>query len=419
MWHTRSKTLVIHLVAIPVATLVAVFVYLQHPQITSATSVLAPIPMLISLWIAQISCALFLVFHPTPHNENQLSVTLISLFVSLILSTFLIFAFRLHYSLSFLIIYHGLTWLWTIWIHNRTVRHIGNARFLIAKLGRWHVLGRDAQERVQLIDSATELFQKPGETLVVDVAADNLKDWARITSRALSSGSEVITLDQFHELTTGRVLLPNSPTHVVATLSEKNWYFVFKRLADLAISGLLLLITLPLMVVCLLLIRLESPGNPLYAQTRIGRYGKQFRLYKLRTMQAEAEQDGPQFTSRKDPRITKLGRFLRRTKLDECPQFFNVLQGDMSLVGPRPERPEWVTRFKRELPSYELRHVIRPGITGWAQITEGYAETLTDTNLKLQRDLFYIRYLSLSLDLAIIFRTIPVIGRGFTLGAGQ
>ena len=136
-------------------------------------------------------------------------------------------------------------------------------------------------------------------------------------------------------------------------------------------------------------------------------------------MRTEAEKYGPQFTSQEDPRITKLGSFLRRTKVDEWPQFYNVLLGHMSLIGPRPERPEWVRRFQEELPDYALRHTIRPGITGWAQITEGYARTLSDTSLKLQRDLFYARYLSLSLDLAIIFRTIPVIGRGFTPGATE
>jgi len=419
MQYKRPWTLATYLAALPVATIFAVFIYFQHPQVTSATSLYAPLPMLLTLWLTHISCILFLVFHPSPYNENQLSVALISLFISATLGIFLIFALRVHYSLSLLITYHGISGAWTVWVHNRTVRRAGNSRFSIARSGRWRLLEGDNSTRIQFIEEPAQFRKAPGEILVVDVSAGDWEKWSTLTSEILSSGDEVMTLNQFYELTTGRLLLPSSPAQLMEYLSRKSWYLFFKRLSDLIISGMLLVITSPIVIACMILIRLGSAGSPLYAQTRVGRYGKTFRLYKLRTMRTGAEKYGPQFTSQEDPRITKFGHFLRRTKVDEWPQFYNVLVGHMSLVGPRPERPEWVSRFQAELPDYELRHTIRPGITGWAQITEGYARTLSDTNIKLQRDLFYVRYLSLSLDLAIVFRTIPVIGKGFTPGAAQ
>ncbi len=176
-----------------------------------------------------------------------------------------------------------------------------------------------------------------------------------------------------------------------------------KRGLDILISLLLLFLTLPLLPLIALLIRLDSGGPVLYRQVRVGRGGKPFRLLKLRTMAQDAETDGPIWSRRGDPRVTRVGGWLRRTGLDELPQLYNVLMGDMSLVGPRPERPEFVAQFEQEIPGYAGRHRMRPGITGWAQVHGLRGDTSVAERTRY--DLEYIRRWSLYLDLKVLLWT--------------
>ncbi len=189
----------------------------------------------------------------------------------------------------------------------------------------------------------------------------------------------------------------------------------YKRLISMLISLVGLLLSLPLLPLIALAIKLTSSGPALYRQKRVGRDGTVFDCLKFRTMRADAEADsGPTWAGDNDPRITPLGRFLRFSRLDEIPQLWNVLKGDMSLVGPRPERPEFVDRLNRQIPYYHLRHTIRPGITGWAQVRYKYGSTVEDAKEKLRYDLFYIKNFSPGLDFLIFFQTIKIIllGRG-------
>ncbi len=188
-----------------------------------------------------------------------------------------------------------------------------------------------------------------------------------------------------------------------------------KRALDIAVSLTLLLVGLPLLLLIAAAIKLDSPGPVLYTQPRVGRGRRQFTLFKYRSMVAHAEaQTGPVWAERNDPRITRVGRLLRSLHLDEWPQFLNVLKGDMSLVGPRPERPAFVEQFRHSIPLYERRLNVKPGITGWAQVKHKYDESLTDVMDKLRYDLFYLENMSLALDLKIIISTIGVVlsGRG-------
>ena len=174
-----------------------------------------------------------------------------------------------------------------------------------------------------------------------------------------------------------------------------------------ALAGVVLLA--PLMLLVALLVRLTSHGPTLYRQARVGRNGSLFTLYKFRSMRADAEKDtGAVWAAKNDPRVTPLGKWLRRLRIDELPQLFNVLKGDMSIVGPRPERPEFVATLSEQIPFYRQRHCIRPGITGWAQINHKYGDTLEDTITKLEYDLYYIKNLSPALDFYIIFHTLKV-----------
>lgn len=192
-------------------------------------------------------------------------------------------------------------------------------------------------------------------------------------------------------------------------------FLAVRRGISLFISALLLLLVLPVVPLVLLAIKLDSRGPILYRQKRVGCGGTIFYCYKFRTMRRDAEADtGPTWADDDDPRITRVGRFLRRTRLDEIPQLWCVLKGDMAFVGPRPERPEFVEWLTRELPYYGVRHAVRPGITGWAQVRYKYGNTLEDAKEKLQFDLYYIKHMSLGLDLLIMLETIKIV----TLGRG-
>jgi sugar transferase (PEP-CTERM system associated) len=196
-------------------------------------------------------------------------------------------------------------------------------------------------------------------------------------------------------------------------LTRKRW--IPRRFLSCVMALALSVLTLPLIPIICLLIKLTSKGRILYSQERVGLRGHVFHCYKFRTMRSDAEADtGATWASDKDPRITKIGKFLRRSRLDEIPQLWNVLRGDMQFVGPRPERPEFVSKLSQQIPYYNLRHAVRPGITGWAQIKYGYGASVEEAKEKLCYDLYYIRNISIMLDLLIVFNTLRavIVGRG-------
>jgi sugar transferase (PEP-CTERM system associated) len=187
-------------------------------------------------------------------------------------------------------------------------------------------------------------------------------------------------------------------------------FLIYKRFASVMISIVGLLLSLPLIPFVILAIKISSRGHVLYWQNRVGRDDKVFRCYKFRTMRSDAEADsGPMWAEDDDPRVTPVGRFLRKMRIDEIPQLLNVLKGDMSLVGPRPERPEFVAALNEQIPYYHLRHSVRPGITGWAQILYKYGSSVEDAKEKLRYDLYYIKNSSVGLDLLIVLNTIKIV----------
>ncbi|PKN54454.1 MAG: hypothetical protein CVU56_26495 [Deltaproteobacteria bacterium HGW-Deltaproteobacteria-14] len=186
-------------------------------------------------------------------------------------------------------------------------------------------------------------------------------------------------------------------------------YQGLKRQAD-ALGALLGLVALaPVLLLTALAVALTSRGPVLYRQTRVGRWKKPFTLYKFRTMRADAEAAGARWASDGDPRVTAIGRLLRKSRVDELPQLWNVLVGQMSLVGPRPERPAFTERLERAIPYYDLRHLVRPGITGWAQVSYRYGASLDDAVAKLEYDIYYVKHASLVFDLRILARTVGVV----------
>jgi exopolysaccharide biosynthesis polyprenyl glycosylphosphotransferase len=195
-----------------------------------------------------------------------------------------------------------------------------------------------------------------------------------------------------------------------------SWEKITKRAFDISVSVILLLIVAPIMALLYVIIPLSSTGKAIYSQERVGLFGKSFIIYKFRTMVSDAEKSGsPQLATQNDPRITPLGNFMRKTRLDELPQLWNVIRGDMSLVGPRPERPFFVNQFKKQIPLYSRRLRVRPGITGWAQVKWKYDESFEDVVEKTKYDLFYVENMSLRMDFKILVNTIATV----ILGKGQ
>jgi sugar transferase (PEP-CTERM system associated) len=216
-----------------------------------------------------------------------------------------------------------------------------------------------------------------------------------------------------YEAYTGKIAVENlRPSWLIFApgFSKGRLLRTAKRLVDIGASLLGLLLALPLGLLAAAAVRLTSPGPVLYRQRRVGQHGRVFVLYKFRSMRADAESTtGAVWATRNDARITPVGRFMRNTRIDELPQLWNVLRGDMSLVGPRPERPEFVTALTKDIPFYGQRHMVKPGVTGWAQVSYSYADSIESTLEKLQYDLFYIKNLSLSLDFFILFKTIKTV----------
>ena len=242
-------------------------------------------------------------------------------------------------------------------------------------------------------------------------AVDFLKDrnLAWKTFFNLSSQIQKIDFYDFYEFLTDKVCLEG----LNEAWFSKNAFFIEKRIENLlknifdfcfSVIGLFFLIFL--FPIIFLAIKIDSSGSVFYTQKRVGKNGKIFTLFKFRTMKVNAEANGAQWATESDPRITRVGSILRRFNLDELPQFLNILKGEMSFVGPRPERPKFVIELKQGIPFYELRHLVKPGLTGWAQTSYQYAASFKESREKLKYDFYYLKHRSFFLDISIIFKTI-------------
>jgi sugar transferase (PEP-CTERM system associated) len=231
-----------------------------------------------------------------------------------------------------------------------------------------------------------------------------------------ASGVRVCDLNSHFEKTLGQFRLDylNASWLIFGDgFNQGAWRTAVKRVFDIICASLLCVLTLPVMALAAVLIKLESKGPVLYRQDRVGLNGEKFSIAKFRSMRTDAELDGkPRWAAANDDRITRVGHFIRRVRIDELPQLFNVLRGDMSLVGPRPERPFFVDQLTREIPYYALRHSVKPGVTGWAQVRYQYGATIEDSQEKLQYDLYYVKNHSLFLDMIVLLETVGVVLTG-------
>ena len=254
----------------------------------------------------------------------------------------------------------------------------------------------------------------PGTSLVLDLREVLSDRMAQFVSSWNLAGYLVRTLTVVYEQHTGR--LPMVHLAEGWELSDPvaaNDYAPYKRAVDLLFGLITAVVWVPLGIVLWVMVKVDSDRPAIYSQTRVGLNGKPFTLYKFRTMRLDAEPNGPRFAVPNDDRLTRAGRWLRRVRVDEIPQMWNVVKGDLSLVGPRPERPEFTAQFERTIPFYQYRHLVRPGVTGWAQVNHGYADDEAQTVEKLTYDLYYVKHMSPGLDVEILGRSIWTVLSGF------
>lgn len=254
---------------------------------------------------------------------------------------------------------------------------------------------------------------KKYDGVVVDLHAQNNPGLLKTLANTSLQGIPVMHAAAVLEQHTGRTNLDYLAHEGLYKLAEKNSYSYFKRLWEISFIVLMSPVFLPVMLLTAVAVKAGSKERILYAQERVGKDGEIFTLYKFRSMKEDTEEGEAKFAGEKDARITKTGRFIRRFRIDELPQFWNVIRGDMSLIGPRPEQPEFVRSFEKNIPFYSYRHKVRPGITGWAQVKDGYADNLESSQVKLEHDLYYVKNMSLSLDLLIVYATLKTIVTGF------
>lgn len=263
--------------------------------------------------------------------------------------------------------------------------------------------------------NALEAARKTKATMIVllpdapidDAIAHELLD-------AKLKGAMVVDIRSFYEHVAQRIPLSQINDEWLLqtegfSLNTRGSLRRLKRAMDVMISLALLVLTLPLTLLAALLVRIESPGEVIYKQSRVGLYEKEFTVYKFRSMRKDAEKNGAVWAAANDARITRFGRIMRKTRIDELPQLWNVLKGDMSFIGPRPERMTFVGDLRKQIPYYSLRHTVKPGLTGWAQVSYPYGASVEDARKKLEYDLYYIKNISILLDMRIILKTLGVV----------
>ncbi|MFK5212582.1 sugar transferase [Glaesserella parasuis] len=347
--------------------------------------------------------------YPGNRSIGFILSAVISIYVILIL--FLIF-FKVDYSLSLFILSFFITLILAGGLYFIMLRYFKQS-IAVVPFGR--IKNLESITTVNWMElEKPDLSERTYDAIVVDLYSEDLTEkWQEFLAESALMNIKIYNAKNLEESLTGRVRSRYFYENDLGAIQPSGIYQIIKRIIDVIAVLVTLPITVFIMLITAIAIRLESKGNVLFIQKRVGQGGREFNLYKFRSMCQDSEKDGAKFATTNDMRITKVGKFIRKTRIDELPQFFNVLKGDMSLIGPRPEQKVFVDKFIKEIPFYNYRHIVKPGISGWAQVLQGYTADVDDTKVKLQYDLYYIKNFSIWLDILIVFKTIKTMLTGF------
>ncbi|WCP67294.1 sugar transferase [Vibrio tubiashii] len=251
-----------------------------------------------------------------------------------------------------------------------------------------------------------------GNGILIDVLTPITKQEEQIIIDCSVAQIPIYHINQLQERLEQKVSSIHLSDRTIQALNPESNYFRIKSTLDILLAFMGIVILLPIMATIYLMIKIQQDGSAIYKQKRIGQHNQTFTIYKFRTMVPVVSEGSAKFASTEQHRISRFGRFLRKTRLDEIPQLFNVLKGEMSIIGPRPEQPCFANQFAEDIPFYNFRHIVKPGITGWAQVTQGYTHSFESTIEKLAYDFYYLKHLSWQLDFEIYLKTIRVIVTG-------
>lgn len=319
---------------------------------------------------------------------------------------------RSSYSITYLVFCFALALLW-FYAAYFLGRRYRTKRYAVVPAGRGRHLQSNGLVELCPLNTAN-LDGRRYNAVIADLHTQELTpEWERFLARCVLAHIPVIHITHAQETFTGRIAIAHLSENEMGSLIPPPFYTSLKRLLDILAVVITSPVVLPLMLATAVAVKIDSQGPVLFMQNRVGQGNRDFTIYKFRSMRTDSERDGARLASDGDSRITRTGRFIRKTRLDELPQLWNVLKGDMSLIGPRPEQRYFVNLFEQEIPFYTYRHVVKPGITGWAQVMQGYADDAESTKLKVQYDFYYIKHFSLWLDLLVTLKTIRIIVTGF------
>ncbi|KAE8177944.1 exopolysaccharide biosynthesis polyprenyl glycosylphosphotransferase [Photobacterium carnosum] len=323
----------------------------------------------------------------------------------------IMFMIRIDYSRS--IVFYG----WVVsfsWLYLTSLFRQESQRLILFAIPNFDISLLNKKGRVRVVE-----LKKPYDindikgSLVVDLHRNLSSEAEKFIADCSLNKIAVFHAESIREMLEGKVQTKHLMENAIGSLQPNPLYMTFKRIWECVIIVATLPITLPIMAITAILIKLENPGPAMFIQERVGQGGQLFRIYKFRSMTVKEVGAEDKFATAEQARVTRIGKIIRKVRIDELPQFFNVLKGEMALIGPRPEQDSFVKQFEQEIPFYGYRHMVKPGITGWAQVVQGYADDTESTSEKLAYDLYYIKNLSFWLDINIVFKTIRTMLTGF------
>lgn len=414
-------------VAIAGAFIAVIFIRLNIIGDTiPATSYIGPFSSLLILWLITLFIFNFYDIEYIKPNPRNVGILAIASSINILLGGLVFYFFpqsELTPKLTLVLAGVSAFFLLIIW------RRLFYKIFASISVSRIFVIGSSTStghfteevKRNPLVGKVVATFKEIDEVEIVrattqlgspDVIVAETNELEKLITTTRNLGVKIMSIEEAYEDMFAKIPTAHLNENTAMQLATKrisfsNW--IFKKIFDRFVAIVILIITSPILILASIAILIEDGGPIIYTQKRTGKNLDTFKLYKLRSMKKDAEKNGAQWADKKDSRITFVGRIIRKLHIDEIPQMYNILKGDLALVGPRPERPEFVENLEKQIPYYFLRHTIRPGFTGWAQIKFRYARTIDDSERKFEYDLYYIKNRGLIFDIGILFKTIQII----------